>query len=64
MSHYLPSVYHHSWLLSTMNNQTGVYNDNYLDTTVEGTVDPSTIELFSFNGTEGQTLVLQSELFI
>ena len=35
-----------------------------LDTTVEGTVDPSTIELFSFNGTEGQTLVLQSELFI
>ena len=35
-----------------------------LDTTVEGTVDSSTIELFSFNGTEGQTLALQSELFI
>ena len=35
-----------------------------LDSTVEGTVDPSTIELFSFNGAEGQTLVLQSELFI
>ncbi|CCQ60012.1 hypothetical protein [Crocosphaera watsonii] len=34
-----------------------------LDTTVEGTVDPSTIELFSFNGTEGQTLVLERELF-
>ncbi|EHJ10225.1 hypothetical protein CWATWH0003_5022t6, partial [Crocosphaera watsonii WH 0003] len=34
-----------------------------LDTTVEGTLDPATTELFSFNGTEGQTLVLERELF-
>ena len=34
-----------------------------LDTTVQGTVDPSTAALFSFEGTEGQTLVLAPELF-
>ena len=33
------------------------------NTTVEGTVEPNTPTLFSFEGTEGQTLLLNSELF-